>query len=180
MPPSTTLVSKCTIFPGRKSHIQSLKLKLSVSDIPMLFCQYIQKGVLFTSPPFSFHHLLFLLHQSLSATLSHFPPLAARLTTGSDSHVHIVCNDDGIDFLAAKAPQLSIKQVLPPGEDVPDSVKEFFAYDNTSSYSGHSMSLAAVQVTELLDGVFIGCTVNHAVTSFWHFFNTLAEISKGA
>lgn len=40
-----------------------------------------------------------------------------------------------------------------------------------------------MQVTELGDGVFIGCTVNHAVvdgTSFWNFFNTFAEISKGA
>ncbi|KAK8542001.1 hypothetical protein V6N13_137426 [Hibiscus sabdariffa] len=185
MPPSTTLVSKtkCTIFPDRKSDIQSLKLSVSDIPFPMLSCQYIQKGVLFTSPPFSFHHLLILLQQSLSATLSHFPPLAARLATDSHGHVHIVCNDDGIDFLVAKAPQLSIKQVLPPGEDVPNCVKEFFAYDNTISYSGHSMPLAAVQVTELMDGVFIGCTVNHAVTdgtSFWHFFNTLAEISKGA
>lgn len=39
-----------------------------------------------------------------------------------------------------------------------------------------------MQVTELADGVFIGCTVNHAVvdgTSFWNFFNTFAEITKG-
>lgn len=37
-------------------------------------------------------------------------------------------------------------------------------------------------MTELADGVFVGCTVNHAVTdgtSFWHFFNTFAEICKG-
>ncbi|KAE8713237.1 GDP-mannose-dependent alpha-mannosyltransferase-like [Hibiscus syriacus] len=178
---STTLVSKCTIFPDRKSDINTLKL--SVSDIPMLSCHYIQKGVLFNSPPFSFHDLLIFLKQSLSATLSYFPPLSGRLTTDSDGHVHIACNDAGIDFLEAKAPQLSIKHILPPGEDVPDFVKEFFTYDNTISYLGHSMPLAAVQVTELMDGVFIGCTVNHAVTdgtSLWHFFNTFAEITKGA
>lgn len=37
------------------------------------------------------------------------------------------------------------------------------------------------QVTELKDGMFIGCTVNHAVTdgtSFWNFFNTFAEVCR--
>ncbi|KAL0382099.1 UNVERIFIED_CONTAM: BAHD acyltransferase DCR [Sesamum calycinum] len=37
-------------------------------------------------------------------------------------------------------------------------------------------------MTELADGVFIGCSLNHAVTdgtSFWNFFNTFAELSRG-
>ncbi|MED6207828.1 hypothetical protein PIB30_039293 [Stylosanthes scabra] len=37
------------------------------------------------------------------------------------------------------------------------------------------------QVTELVDGIFIGCTLNHAVAdgkSFWHFVNSWAEISR--
>ncbi|XVF55123.1 hypothetical protein PTKIN_Ptkin06aG0011000 [Pterospermum kingtungense] len=178
---SATVVSKCTIFPDRKSDIKALKL--SVSDIPMLSCQYIQKGVLLTSPPFSFDELVDFLKQSLSTTLSHFPPLAGRLTTYPDGHVYITCNDAGIDFLVAKSPELSIHHdILTPG-DVPNSVKEFFTFDKTLSYSGHFKPIAAVKVTELLDGVFIGCTVNHAVTdgtSFWHFFNTFAEITKGA
>ncbi|KAL0318289.1 UNVERIFIED_CONTAM: BAHD acyltransferase DCR [Sesamum angustifolium] len=44
------------------------------------------------------------------------------------------------------------------------------------------MPLLAVQATELVDGFFIGCTANHAVidgTSFWHFFNSWSEISRG-
>ncbi|KAL4283212.1 hypothetical protein GQ457_16G026770 [Hibiscus cannabinus] len=169
-----------TIFPGQKSHVETLKL--SVSDIPMLFCQYIQMGVLLTAPPFSFEDLVVSLQQSLSTTLSFFPPLAGRLITDPEGHVHIHCNDAGIDFLVLKSPTLSVNDVLCPG-DVPDCVKEFFAFDNTLGYSGHSKPLAAVQVTELADGVFIGCSVNHAVTdgtSFWHFFNTFAEITRGA
>ncbi|OMO97510.1 Transferase [Corchorus olitorius] len=177
---SATLISKCVIYPDQKSNIKTLKL--SVSDIPMLSCQYIQKGVLLTSSPdLSFDELLISLKQSLSTTLSHFPPLAGRLTTDSDGHVHITCNDAGVDFLVVKYPNLSINDILCPG-DVPDCVKEFFTYDKTISYSGHSKPLAAVQVTELADGVFIGCAVNHAVTdgtSFWHFFNTFAEINRG-
>ncbi|WRX08991.1 hypothetical protein QQP08_001478 [Theobroma cacao] len=38
-------------------------------------------------------------------------------------------------------------------------------------------------VTELVDGVFVGCTINHSVvdgSSFWHFFNSWSEISRGS
>ncbi|KAJ0027559.1 hypothetical protein Pint_35216 [Pistacia integerrima] len=176
---STCVVSKCTIYPDQKSRIKTLRL--SVSDLPMLSCQYIQKGVLLSNPPYSFTQLISLLKQSLSTTLSHFPAMAGRLVTNSEGHVSIICNDAGIDFIEAKAAFLNTHNLLSP-LDVPDCFKEFFTYDRTLSYAGHNKPLAAVQVTELADGVFIGCTFNHAVTdgtSFWHFFNTFAEICKG-
>ncbi|PON63688.1 Transferase [Trema orientale] len=182
MPSSSIIVvSKCTIVPEQTSIVESLKL--SVSDLPMLSTQYIQKGVLFNSPPYSINDLVNSLKQSLAAALVHFPALAGRLSTDDGGHVHILCNDAGADFIHAKAKHLSVRGILPPDRDVPDCFKEFFAFDRTLSYSGHSRPLTAVQVTELADGVFIGCTVNHAVTdgtSFWHFFNTFAEICKGA
>ncbi|KAG6603597.1 BAHD acyltransferase DCR, partial [Cucurbita argyrosperma subsp. sororia] len=180
MPSSTTVIlSNSTVFPDRKSAIK--KLKLSVSDLPMLSCHYIQKGVLLTSPPSSFSDLIFSLKRSLSAALSHFPALAGRFTTDHDGAVYLICNDAGVDFIEAKAKHLSIDSVLSP-LDVPICFKSFFAFDKTLSYSGHYKPLAAVQVTELADGVFVGCIVNHAVvdgTSFWHFFNTFAEINLG-
>ncbi|KAL5740439.1 hypothetical protein ACOSQ2_029619 [Xanthoceras sorbifolium] len=182
MPSSgTTIMSKCTVYPEQKSNIKSLKL--SVSDLPMLSCQYIQKGILLTQPPSSISDLLSLLKHSLSATLSHFPALAGRLHTEPDGHVIILCNDAGIDFIEARANHLTIHDIIPPLQDVSDCFKEFFTFDRTLSYAGHSRPLASVQVTVLADGVFIGCSVNHAVTdgtSFWHFFNTFAEICKGA
>ncbi|KAF2296237.1 hypothetical protein GH714_036982 [Hevea brasiliensis] len=61
-------------------------------------------------------------------------------------------------------------------------VESFFAFDRTVSYDGHCKPILAVQVTELADGVFIGCALNHSVTdgtSFWNFFNTFAELSRG-
>ncbi|KAA8516320.1 hypothetical protein F0562_016613 [Nyssa sinensis] len=82
----------------------------------------------------------------------------------------------------AKAKHLFIDNILAP-VDVPYCFKEFFAFNNTLSYAGHYKPLVAVQVTELGDGIFVGCTVNHAVTdgtSFWNFFNTFAEVCKGA
>lgn len=177
---SPNLISRCTIYPDQTSTIK--KLKLSVSDLPMLSCHYIQKGILLNYPPYPFDDLIIFLKQSLSATLTHFPPLAGRLITDPDGQIHILCNDAGVEFLQSEALNLSINDILSP-LDVPDCFKEFFTLDRTISYSGHSKPLAAVQVTELADGVFIGCTVNHAVTdgtSFWHFFNTFAEICKGA
>ncbi|CAB4287396.1 unnamed protein product [Prunus armeniaca] len=49
------------------------------------------------------------------------------------------------------------------------------------NYEGVPKPLLAVQVTELIDGIFVGCTMNHCVvdgSSFWHFFNTWSEISR--
>lgn len=177
---NTTIISASTVYPDQTSTIKTLKL--SVSDLPMLSCQYIQKGVLLSAPPYSIDDLITSLKHALSTTLSHFPALAGRLETDPSGHVHIVCNDAGVEFIQAKAKRLSIQHILSP-LDVPNCVKGFFAYDGTISYSGHSKPLVAVQVTELADGVFIGCTVNHAVTdgtSFWHFFNTFADFCKGA
>jgi hypothetical protein len=86
-----------------------------------------------------------------------------------------------VDFIHATATNLFIRDILAPTH-VPDFVKDFFAFDRTVSYNGHFKPILAVQVTELADGIFIGCAVNHAVTdgtSFWNFFNTFAEVSRG-
>ncbi|GJU42896.1 BAHD acyltransferase DCR [Tanacetum coccineum] len=177
---SVTIVSKCTVVPEKNSTIKSLKL--SVSDLPMLSCQYIQKGVLLSQPPLPPNPLISLLKLSLSKTLSHFPALGGRLSTDALGHVHILCDDSGVEFIHATATHFQLNKILIQNCDVHPCFKTFFAFDKTLSYAGHHQPIAAVQVTELGDGVFIGCTVNHAVvdgTSFWNFFNTFAEISKG-
>ncbi|XP_047178796.1 uncharacterized acetyltransferase At3g50280 [Vigna umbellata] len=177
---STTIVSRCLVHPDHKSSMKPLKL--SVSDLPMLSCHYIQKGVLLTAPTSSEDLILSLKH-SLSAALSHFPALAGRLSTDCQGYVHIDCNEAGVDFIHAKAKHLTLNAVVSPTlVDVHPCFKEFFAYEMMISYAGHHNPLAAIQVTELADAVFVGCTVNHAVTdgtSFWHFFNTFAAINKG-
>ncbi|KAM3344924.1 putative acetyltransferase like [Capsicum galapagoense] len=176
---AVSLVSKCTIFPSEQSSLSDLKL--SVSDLPMLSVHYIQKGCLFTRPPFPIPHLISLLKLSLSQTLAHFPPLAGRFVTDSDGYVYISCNDAGVDFVHASATHIFIRDVI-GSVDVPDHVKEFFPMDRMVSYRGHFSPLLSVQVTELADGVFIGCAVNHSVmdgTSLWNFFNTFAEVSRG-
>ncbi|KAL2317152.1 hypothetical protein Fmac_031028 [Flemingia macrophylla] len=178
--PASTVISKCTVFPDQRSSMGNLKL--SVSDLSMLSCHYIQKGCLFTQPNIPLHALISQLKTALSRTLSLFPPLAGRLITDSNGYVYIACNDAGVDFIHANATALRTSHLLSP-PDVHESFKEFFAFDGKVSYTGHSSPILAVQLTELADGVFIACAVNHAVTdgtSFWNFFNTFAHLSRGS
>ncbi|EPS57660.1 hypothetical protein M569_17156, partial [Genlisea aurea] len=176
---SVTIVSKCHIYPSRSSAVTALKL--SVSDLTMLSVHYIQKGVLLPPSPLPSADLVSLLKNSLSETLSHFPPLAGRLRTEDSGHVKIVCTGEGIEFYHARATLVSAAALLQSRHrDVPPEFRRFFQFDHTVSYAGHGRPLLAVQVTELNGGVFIGCTANHAVvdgTSFWNFFNTFAEIA---
>ncbi|XP_075485968.1 putative acetyltransferase At3g50280 [Primulina tabacum] len=178
---SVPVVSKCTVFPDQKSALG--ELKLSVSDLPMLSCHYIQKGCLFTRPPMPMSEVVALLKCGLSQTLSQFPPLAGRLVTDSDGYVYVRCDDGGVDFVHADGSHFRVMDLLGSVDgDLPEALKGFFAFDGMVSYHGHFRPIMAVQVTELADGVFIGCSVNHAVTdgtSFWNFFNTFAELSKG-
>ncbi|XP_073034145.1 uncharacterized acetyltransferase At3g50280-like [Primulina eburnea] len=179
---SMVIVSKQTVYPQNNSAVESLKL--SVSDLPMLSCQYIQKGVLLPAPLLSSASLISFFKLSLSKTLSHFPPLAGRLgTDDATGHVYILCNNAGVDLYHAKASHLSSTTLIPPpDQDIPAAYRRFFQLDDTLSYAGHHKPLVTIQITELADAVFVGCTMNHAVvdgTSFWNFFNTFAEIARG-
>lgn len=181
---SISVLSKSKIVPSEISTLPDLKL--SVSDLPMLSCHYIQKGGLFTLPLYPFHELISKLKDGLSQTLTCFPPLAGRLVTDDSGYVYITCNDAGADFVHADGRQFWVRDLVTTTTsfdgDVPEAFKRFFPYDGTVSYKGHFGPLLAVQVTELADGVFIGCAVNHSVTdgtSFWNFFNTFAEVCRG-
>ncbi|KAI3835809.1 hypothetical protein MKX03_013405 [Papaver bracteatum] len=60
-------------------------------------------------------------------------------------------------------------------------VRSFFALDGSINHDGHTEPLLVVQVTELVDGFFLGCPFNHVVgdgASFWHFIRSWAEICK--
>ncbi|MBA0777106.1 hypothetical protein Gotri_005164 [Gossypium trilobum] len=73
---------------------------------------------------------------------------------------------------------MSVSDIVSPTY-VPLVVQSFFDHDRAINYDGHTKPLLSIQVTELVDGVFIGCSMNHAVadgTTFCHFINTLSEI----
>ncbi|CAL4960391.1 unnamed protein product [Urochloa decumbens] len=177
-----TVVSRQHVRPDAASAMADLTL--SVSDLPMLSCHYIQKGLFFPAPDLPMSSLVSLLVSSLSRALAAVPALAGRLVTLPDDRIVIRCNDAGVDFLHAVAPGLSLDDFLVPDADVPTKLtKDLFPMDRTVSYEGHRRPLTSFQVTVLRDGaVFIGIVANHAVvdgTSFWHFFNTWAAICRG-
>ncbi|CAL0301493.1 unnamed protein product [Lupinus luteus] len=139
------------------------------------------RGCLFKNPSLPSHILIPLLTNSLSRALSIFPPLAGRFVTDSEGYIFITSNDAGVDFIHATAFELSVTDLLSP-IDVPHYFKELFPNHWKINYDAHFSPIMSVQVTELADGVFVGCAVSHAAvdgTSLWNFFNTFAEVTRG-
>ncbi|KAK8465362.1 hypothetical protein PHAVU_009G066200 [Phaseolus vulgaris] len=180
-------VSECFIKPLGPAQDSIGICNLTPWDIAMLSMHYIQKGLLFRKPATLvdrqdfIENLLKKLKHSLSLTLFHFYPLAGHLVTnkGPSSCTIFVDgnNKDGARFIYATL-DLTIFDILSP-VDVPPIVHSFFDHHKAVNHDGHTMPLLSIKVTELLDGVFIGCSMNHAIgdgTSYWNFFNTWSEI----
>ncbi|XP_060199409.1 uncharacterized acetyltransferase At3g50280-like [Lycium barbarum] len=184
--PTVQHISDCFIKPLYYPEESKKPVYLSSWDLAMLSVQYIQKGLLFTKPSsFQLDPLLQNLKESLSITLVHFYPLAGRLSTLKQENPHIYTvfidsvNTPGARFIHANL-DLTISDILSP-KDVPLVVQSFFDHDRAINHDGHELSLLTIQVTELIDGVFVGCSINHAVAdgaSFWHFFNSFSEVFK--
>ncbi|WCJ18021.1 HXXXD-type acyl-transferase family protein [Euphorbia peplus] len=180
-------ISECFIQPKYFTEESKNPWHLTPWDLIMISVQYIQKGLLFSKPSnFDISPFLDNLKHSLSSTLVHFYPLAGRLVTSKTenpaSYVIFVdsVNSPGARFIHASASDLSISDILSPTY-VPLIVQLFFDHDRALNHDGHVKSLLTIQVTELIDGIFIGCSMNHAMgdgTSFWHFFNTFSEIYR--
>ncbi|KAI5319283.1 hypothetical protein L3X38_038991 [Prunus dulcis] len=162
-------------------------IELTPWDLQLLLVDPIQKGLLFHKPK-NFSQNIQHLKASLSRTLDFFPPLAGRLATiehDEDNALSffINCNNAGVLFVHAKADGVTLSDVKDSLYVPQDLVNHFFPLNGVKNFQGTSKPLLAVQVTELADGIFIGCTINHTVvdgTSFWHFFNSWSEISRGS
>ncbi|KAG6491685.1 hypothetical protein ZIOFF_046621 [Zingiber officinale] len=152
-------LSTCSVKPS-PPHSRT-RCHLAHWDLAMLSSHYIQKGLLFSTP----RHLTAVaiierLKSSLSAVLFHFFPLAGRIVAekaldASGIYVSIDCDGQGAEFTHAVvegAP--TVASVLSPSSNV----------------------------TELADGIFLGCCFNHVVgdgVSYWKFFKAWAEIARG-
>lgn len=190
--PSVSIISECFVKQKHASEESKQPCFLSPWDLAMLSVHYIQKGLLFSKPPLMNNQeddpissLLTKLKDSLSLTLVHFYPLSGRLKTLKQENPHsytvfIDCNDSpGAKFIHASI-DLTVSDVLSP-KDVPIIVQSFFDHDRAVNHEGHTLPLLSIQVTELIDGIFIGCSMNHAVgdgTSYWHFWESWSEIFK--
>lgn len=189
--PSVRHIWECFVKPHHTPEDSKKPLYLTPWDLAMLSVHYIQKGLLFAKPPQAngdenfIESLLDKLKQSLSLALVHFYPLAGRLKTVKTEnphsfYVHVDGNDSpGAKFIYATL-DMTVSDILSP-VDVPPIVQSLFDHDRAVNHDGHTTSLLSIQVTELVDGVFIGCSMSHSLadgTSFWNFWNMWSEIFR--
>ncbi|KAL1370813.1 hypothetical protein HN51_001005 [Arachis hypogaea] len=182
---STSLVQA----PNQSNESTEEKIHLTPWDLIFLPLETIQKGLLFQKPTKTEHHhtpfQINNLKHSFSTTLAFFPPLTGRFVIthhneDKDATCHILCNNQGALFVHAVAENTTVNDIL-QAKYVPSIVHSFFQLNGVHNHQGTSQPLFAAQVTELVDGVFIGCTLNHTLgdgRSFWHFVNSWAEISR--
>ncbi|GLU13534.1 hypothetical protein SLE2022_301670 [Rubroshorea leprosula] len=156
-------------------------------DLQFLPLGPIQKGLLFNKPNHQQETKTLITHlkDSLSRTLDFFPPLTGRLATvqhgDETTSFSIDCNNTGALFVHAVAEGVRTSDITQHVHD--PCVYSFFPLNGIKNIEATSKPILAVQVTELDDGIFIGCTINHSVSdgmSFWHFLNSWSEISRGS
>ncbi|KAJ3703310.1 hypothetical protein LUZ61_007015 [Rhynchospora tenuis] len=165
------------------------QIHLSAWDLSLLSVHYNQKGLLFAYPPdLSVEQIIQRLRSSLEDVLFHFYPASGRLKVvtceggGITCHVEVGCDGDGAELVHATADGIGIADVVAAdGQDLPEFLKDLFPLNLAVNFDGCTNPLLVVQVTELIDGFFIGLAFNHAIidgTSFWHFLNAWAEIAR--
>ncbi|XP_059276392.1 protein ENHANCED PSEUDOMONAS SUSCEPTIBILITY 1-like isoform X2 [Lycium ferocissimum] len=164
------------------------KIDMTPWDLRFLLHDTIQKGLLFCKPKEEIipkSSFIEHLKKSLSSTLHFFPPLSGRFSTVKNANdtvsFFINCNNAGVEFTHAVSPKLTVSTIL-DSTHVPLIVHHLFPLNKVRNFECVTKPLFGVQVTELVDGYFIGCSMSHSLadgTCFWHFLNSWSEISRG-
>ncbi|XP_022149575.1 uncharacterized acetyltransferase At3g50280-like [Momordica charantia] len=191
--PSLRRISDCFVKPDCLPQESKQPYYLNLWDLTMLSVNYIQKGLLFLKPSEAYgdphNFMLTLLHRlknSLSTALFHFYPLTGRFCTANNHidgqasiFIYVDCiNSPGAKFTHA-ALDATISDILSPNDDEPLLLQSLFDLNGAVNYDAHTLPILSIQVTELLDGIFIGSSLNHSIgdgTSHWNFFRTWSEI----
>ncbi|KAI9077604.1 hypothetical protein K1719_040441 [Acacia pycnantha] len=160
-------------------------IDLNPWDLQYLMLEYAQKGLLYHKPTSSSETVIQRLKDSLSSTLDFYLPLAGRLAIipnddDDTSSVFITCNNAGVSFVHAIAENTTVADIVEPTY-VPQILYSFFSPGTFKNFEGTRVPLLAIQVTELVDGIFIASSTNHCLAEVkpgWDFWNTWAEISR--
>ncbi|KAH7515109.1 hypothetical protein FEM48_Zijuj11G0161200 [Ziziphus jujuba var. spinosa] len=192
-PPSLRIISECFIQPyDVVTNSQQSKQPFYLTPWDLVYIHprfYVQRGLLFAKPPQPHDHfmktLLDKLKLSLSLALVHFFPLAGRLKSIKNQNplsysFYVDCNDSpGAKFVYGELDNTTISDILSETDVSESMLQSFFDDDRTVDTDLDATSLLTVHVTEVVDGVFIGCGMSHFLAdgnSFWHFFNVWSEI----
>ncbi|XP_030479143.1 uncharacterized acetyltransferase At3g50280 [Cannabis sativa] len=171
--------------------MEATRFELTQSDLLLIPHHYIQKGLLFPKPSHQsqpFIQWIQLLETAFFKALDIFYPLAGRLVMTQNDDIQLTksffidCNGAGGAFFDhVTFHDVTIADILDPLYIPNDVVYSFFPLNLVCNFQGVSKPLLATQVTELVDGVFIGLSANHCVadgTMFWLFFNTWSQICR--
>ncbi|XP_074277070.1 putative acetyltransferase At3g50280 [Silene latifolia] len=179
------VIWECYVKPRKLIDAAKTPYNLNPVDLAFLGFDQMQRGLLFSNQPKNIQSFLENLKKSLSISLVDFYPLAGQLTTvkleGENCRwVYVDCEKGpGARLIHATAKDVSVTDLVGP-VDVPLIIRSLFDLGVEGvNYDGHRRPLLSIQVTELLDGVFVGFTMNHCIgdgTSLWHFISSLSEI----
>ncbi|CAL5196399.1 unnamed protein product [Lathyrus oleraceus] len=168
------------------NHPNHHTIHLTPWDLQFLPFEYNQFGYLYHHPTnLDVSNQIEHLKNSFTSTLHLLHPLTGRLkiTHHEDNTIScsINCNNDGALFVHAVAENITVADIFKVAKVTPIH-HSFYAMNGFKNYNGTSQPLLAVQVTELVDGIFIGCTINHVTGDgnlFAYFINSWARFSKG-
>jgi hypothetical protein len=156
-------------------------------DLRLITIDYIQKGILLPKPPAGYPLVDGLTFSFARALGGRFYPLAGRLVEEhhADETITVLlrCTGEGAEFVHAVAPGVTVHDIV-ASVYTPSVVRDLYPFNHVLGADAaiKSLPVLAVQVTELVDGIFIGLSMNHCVgdgTTFWAFFNAWSEISRG-
>ncbi|XP_074317865.1 putative acetyltransferase At3g50280 [Silene latifolia] len=193
--PKIKIISEYFIKPKYEVKQSNHPYYLSANDLSQLSISYMHRGLLYAKPPSmsSIKSLVDNLKESMSMALVDFYPLAGRLSTikYEDEHASWVYVDRDmgpgarlIHASVVEENEVTVSDIVTCYESISRSIWSLFDLDDPKivNHDGHTRPLLSVQVTDLVDGVFIGFTMNHAVgdgTSLWHFIKTLSKNFMG-
>ncbi|CAN1810627.1 Uncharacterized acetyltransferase At3g50280 [Linum perenne] len=167
------------------------RIPLTPCDLRLILVGTIQKGLLFrnpTNPSVSRQTLIENIKTSFTKALALHHPFAGRFSADEHSDgtatVYIDCNDTGCPFLHAVADGVSVDEALQQPFPIPPApvLWSFFPYSDVKNYHGFTRPLMSIQITELVDGIFVGWSINHAVadgTTHWNFHRIWSNICRG-
>ncbi|KAK9667184.1 hypothetical protein RND81_14G239200 [Saponaria officinalis] len=161
------VITECYVKPLYKVDTAKRLHFLGPVDLGFLPLDQMQNGLLHDTKPKNMNFFLDNLKRSLSICLIDFYPLAGQFTVEKfpneeASCVYVDCGKGrGARIIHAIVEDVAVKDIL-CSIDVHKIVRFLFDF-----------------VTELLDGLFVGFTMNHSLgdgTSLWNFISTLSEI----
>uniref|UniRef100_A0A803MUM9 BAHD acyltransferase n=2 Tax=Chenopodium quinoa TaxID=63459 RepID=A0A803MUM9_CHEQI len=180
------LISECFVRPKSDVEDSERYHYLSPLALHLISLGNTQYGLLFRTSSYKSNNFFDNLKLSLSHALVHFYPLAGRLVTKTYDEEHscsifVDCKSGpGARLIHASASDVTVDNIVNPTTDVPLVVQSFFDLgERQVNHDGHTRALLSVQMTEVADGLFIGCCINHCVTdgtSLSHFLNVLSNI----